>query len=220
MSARVIDLLYECLYWICGVLMVLVYGFRVDGGRRIPRTGPVLLIANHQSYLDIIPLGLAARRRIYFLAKKPLFRSKILAWIMRFFDTVAIDNEGMSRAGLQGILEHLQRGQVVLIFPEGERCWDGKLGELRPGVTLVVRKAKAPVVPMGLAGAFEAWPRTRPWPSFAPPILGRSRKQVAVVVGEPLAGDTLAAMSRDEMLATLQTELQKAVNRAQKLRGC
>jgi 1-acyl-sn-glycerol-3-phosphate acyltransferase len=219
MFARLTDFLYECLYWICGVLLVGTHGFRVQGSRRIPRSGPVLLIANHQSYLDIIALGLAARRRIYFMAKKPLFQSRLLAWIMRFFDTVSIDSEGMSRAGLQGILEHLHKDQVVLVFPEGELCWDGKLGELRPGVSLVIRKAEAPVVPIGLAGAFEAWPRTRLLPRFAPPFLGRSRKQVAAVVGEPLNGKSLGVMPREEMMATLQVELQKVINRAESLRG-
>ena len=219
MYARLTDLLYECLYWVCGTLMVFTHSFRVEGSRRVPRKGPVLLIANHQSYLDIIPLGLAARRRIYFLAKKPLFRSRILAGIMNLFNTVAIDNEGLSRAGLRGILEHLEAGQAVLVFPEGERCWDGKLGELKPGISLLIKKAKAPTVPMGLAGAFEAWPRTRRLPSFAPPFLPWNRKRVAVAVGEPLDGTALAEMPRDEMMAALRVELEKVVRRAERLRS-
>jgi 1-acyl-sn-glycerol-3-phosphate acyltransferase len=221
MYARLTDLLYEFLYWIFGMLMVFSHSFRVEGSRRIPKSGPVLLIANHQSYLDIVPLGLAARRRIFFLAKKPLFRNRILAGIMNLFDTVGIDSEGMSRAGLQGLLDHLERGDVALVFPEGERCWDGKLNELKPGISLLIRKAKkqAQVVPIGIAGAFEAWPRTRRLPRFAPPFLLWTRRRIAVVVGEPLDGQALAAMSRPEMMAALQVELQKVVSRAEKLHG-
>src|SRR5207237_259554 len=57
----VIDLLWEVLYWLLGMLMVHTHSLRVAGTRRIPHSGPVLLIANHQSYLDILPLGLAAQ---------------------------------------------------------------------------------------------------------------------------------------------------------------
>jgi 1-acyl-sn-glycerol-3-phosphate acyltransferase len=214
-----IDLLYETLYWLLGMLLVFTHSLRVSGTRRVPKTGPVLLIANHQSYMDIVPLGLAARRRIYYLAKLPLFQSKILAAIMRFFGTVAVDNEGFSRAGLEGILGCLKERKMVLVFPEGERCWDGKLAELKPGVTLVIKKAKVPIVPIALAGAFDAWPRTRRWMHFAPPFFGWRRERIAVVVGEPLDGALVAELPREEMLKKLTLELTKVVAQAERLRN-
>lgn len=214
-----IDFLYETLYWLLGMLMVFTHSFRVVGTRRIPRTGPVILIANHQSYLDIVPLGLAARRRIFFLAKLPLFKSKVLAAIMRFFGTVSVNNAGFSRGGLEGMLTYLNEGKVVLVFPEGERCWDGKLAELKPGVTLLIKKARAPVVPIGMAGAFEAWPRYRKWPTFAPPFFAWGRNRIAVVVGEPLNGAMVAELPRDEMMKKLTLELTKVVAQAERLRG-
>ncbi len=219
MFAAAINLIYDGLYWSCGMAMILLYGYRVDYRRRVPRNGPVLLIANHQSYLDIIALGLAAQRRVYFLAKRPLFKNRLFGGFMRAFDTISVDSAGFSRSGLEGILEHIKRGLTVLVFPEGERCWDAKLNELKPGVTLLIRKSKATVVPLGLAGAFESWPRFRMLPRLAPPFLSWSRRRIAVSVGEPLDGEQLAKLPRDEVMAILQTELQKAVQRAEKLRG-
>jgi len=217
MFVAAIDLIYECLFWLCGAVMILLFGYRVEHRRRVPRTGPVLLIANHQSYIDIVALGLASRRRVYFLAKKPLFNSRLLGGFMRAFDTISVDSTGFSRSGLEGILEHINRGLTVLVFPEGERCWDGKVSELKPGVTLLIRKSKATVVPMGLAGAFESWPRQRRLPRFAPPFLSWSRGRIAVSVGHALDGEQLAKLPRDEVMAILQTELQKAVQRAERL---
>src|SRR5262249_61824008 len=116
--------------------------------------GTVMLIATHQSYIANVTPGLAARRRIFFLAKLPLFKSRALAAFMRFFGTVSVNNAGFSRGGLDGMLTYLNQGKMVLVFPEGERCWDGKVAELKPGVTLLIKKARAPIIPMGLAGAF------------------------------------------------------------------
>jgi 1-acyl-sn-glycerol-3-phosphate acyltransferase len=201
------------------MLVVFSHGYRVEGRRHVPLRGPALLIGNHQSYLDIPLMGLACRRRIWFLAKKPLFNNLLLRWIMDLFGTVAVDNEGFSRAGLEGILQELKKGHVVLIYPEGERTWDGKLGPLKPGVTLLVRRARCPIVPVGIAGAFEAWPRTRRLMRLAPPFLSWSRERIAVSVGEPIDGAALAEREREEILEDLQKSLRCAVEKAERLRG-
>ncbi len=218
-ARRLVALIYPLLYFPIGLLATFTHSYRSEGGRHVPLTGPVLIIGNHQSYLDIVMMGLAIPRRVHFLAKKALFQSRILAWIMDGFETVAVDNEGFSRAGLHGILDELKKRRAVLIYPEGERCWDGKLAPLKPGVSLLVRKARCPVVPVGIAGAFDAWPRTRSFMRFAPPFSNRSRARIAVSVGKPIDGARLAEMERDEMLAVLETELRKVVERAEKLRG-
>src|SRR5262249_54209685 len=157
-----IDLIYIALRWIVGMLAILCFGYRFE--RRIPHPsqGPVLVLANHQSYLDILLISLACNWRLFFVARVGLAKSRILAWIMQQFQTVLIDNEGLGRAGLQAVEKLLREGRALLIFPEGERTWDGKMQELKPGVTLVIRRVpNLTVVPTAIAGAFEAWPRFR-----------------------------------------------------------
>jgi len=158
---RLIDLIYPLLYYPIGLFAVFSHSFRIEGRRNVPATGPVLLIGNHQSYLDIVMMSLACPRRIHFLAKMPLFGNWLLAAVMRLFETISVDSEGFSRAGLEGILLKLKKNRAVLIYPEGEREWEDKLAPLKPGVSLLIRKARCPIVPVGIAGAFAAWPRTR-----------------------------------------------------------
>ena len=79
----------------------------------------------------------------------------------------AIDRD-FGKAGLQKTLALLDEGRAVLVFPEGERTHDGELEPFKAGISLLVKKVKAPIVPVGIAGAFDAWPRGRNRPRFAP----------------------------------------------------
>jgi len=211
--------LYEFLYWTIGVLMIFTHGLRIVGRNRIPKKGPVLLIGNHTSYLDIIVGGLACRRRVFFLARKTLAKNKILAFIMDFYDTTLIDQEGFSRSGLQGVLEHLAKGRVVFVYPEGERTHHGGLARFKPGITLLLRKVQVPIVPIGVAGVFETWPRWRAWPSFAPPFLAWRPQRIGVCVGEPIPPEKYANLFREEMLDFLFAKLTWCVEGAQKLQA-
>jgi 1-acyl-sn-glycerol-3-phosphate acyltransferase len=117
------------------------------------------------------------------------------------------------------LLQELGKGHVVLVYPEGERTWNGKLAPLKPGVTLLVRRARCPIVPVGIAGAFDSWPRFRRVMRLAPPWLGWRSARVAVSVGEPIDGAALANRDREEILEELQKALARVVDRAERLRG-
>jgi 1-acyl-sn-glycerol-3-phosphate acyltransferase len=206
-------------FWRGVTFTALTFGFsyRVEGQRNIPRTGPVLLIANHQSWFDPILVGLASPRHLCFLARKTLFRSPALSRLMRSLGTSPVDQEGFAREGLRTVLDHFQAGRAVLIFPEGERCWDGKIHPLRPGVTLLIKKGMIPIVPVGIAGAWDAWPRWRWLPTLSPLVLAPSKAAIAVSVGKPLDGRRYADLHREEMLAALSDELNKAWAKAKRL---
>src|SRR3954467_10758500 len=90
---------------------------RTEGGRHVPRKGPALLIANHQSYLDPVLVGMASPRHLCFLARKTLFRHRVFAWLIRSLHAVPVDQEGVAKEGLKAILRQLEAGQAVLVFP-------------------------------------------------------------------------------------------------------
>jgi 1-acyl-sn-glycerol-3-phosphate acyltransferase len=220
MSERLIDLIYFLARWTVGMWAIICFGFRFKRPQGLPASGPVLVLANHQSYLDILLIGLACNRRLFFVARVGLARNPALAWLMRQFQTVLIDNEGIGKAGLLAVEKMLTEGRALLIFPEGERTWDGKMQELKPGVTLLIRRVQnLTVVPVAIAGAFEAWPRFRRLPKLVPPFLLRKRERIAVCVGKSISGERLAEIPKRDMLGMLHAEMSDCLKQAEELRG-
>jgi 1-acyl-sn-glycerol-3-phosphate acyltransferase len=212
------SLWYEGTFWASMTGLTLGFSLRTEGMEHVPRHGPALLIANHQSFLDPPLVGVAARRPLRYLARKTLFRRPALAWLIRSLNAVPIDQEGLGLEGLRVILHQLQAGQAVLVFPEGERTHDGSILPLRPGIQLLIKRARAPIVPVGIAGAFEAWPRWRPFPIPAPLFLPPGKGTLAVSVGPPLDAHHFLELPRDRVLAELFAHLQHVAQRAERLR--
>jgi 1-acyl-sn-glycerol-3-phosphate acyltransferase len=198
--------------------MTFGFSLRTQGHHHVPRQGPALLISNHQSFLDPILVGLAVRRHAVFLARQSLFRHRPLAWLMRSLHAVPVKLEGFAREGLQAILEQLRAGRVVGIFPEGERTQNGQMSPFRPGILLLMKRLEIPIVPIGIAGAFDAWPRWQPYPTPAPLFLPAKKGTIAVSVGPPMDSHRFAGQPREKVLADLFVEVQKQKERAQRLR--
>ena len=136
------------------------FHWRVYHPERVPATGPVILAANHASFIDPPLVGAGVRRHISFLARRTLFDS-VVGIALRSWRVVPVDRDGGGGAGLKAILDRLLEGGAILLFPEGTRTADGRLQSARSGVGLVVIKSAAPVVPVRVFGTFEAFGRDR-----------------------------------------------------------
>ena len=140
--------------------------------------GPVILAANHQSFLDPGFAGGASRRAIYFLARRTLLDGAFLGWILPKLNVIPVDSEtGKDRTALKALIRILRAGQGTLVFPEGQRTPDGNLQPAQPGLGLVIAKTLAPVVPIRMFGAYDAWPIHEKWPRPG---------RITVVIGEPI----------------------------------
>jgi 1-acyl-sn-glycerol-3-phosphate acyltransferase len=218
MSRLVSAVVYEFFYWTTCFVYVIGFRLRVTGRQNIPRRGAILFIANHQSFLDPVAIGLAIRRHVHYLARKTLFGNPVFGGWLRIVNCVPIDQEGVGKEGIRNILGRLEAGYPVLVFPEGERSEDGRMQPLRPGIVLLVSRVRAPIVPVGVAGAFDAWPRHRAWPLFSPLFLPPSRRTIAVAYGPPRAPATLDGLSREQVLTVLYDDIAAAVKQAEALR--
>jgi 1-acyl-sn-glycerol-3-phosphate acyltransferase len=142
----------------------------------VPKTGPVLLVANHQSHLDPVLVGLACPRQLKYLARHDLFFWPFSWWI-RALGAVPIDRKRGALGGIKTTLKLLEEREAVLVFPEGSRTPDGSLHALLAGFCLLARRSGATVVPLAIRGAYDSMPRGSLFPrpcsitlAFAPAI--------------------------------------------------
>jgi len=184
--------LYDMLWVLCRTLGVAVFGFRSRFVEPLPKTGPLIVLSSHQTFLDPLLLGLATDRRLSSLARSSLYRFKPFAAVITALDALPIDRESSALKAMKVVIARLKRGAAVTIFPEGSRTTDGQLGEFKSGFALIAKRAAAPIVPVAIVGAFECWPRTRLLPRP-----GRIRLEFGAI----LTAAEVAALSEREIFA-------------------
>lgn len=177
---------------ICRIVTSLAFDLKVYGVHRLPQEGGVLVVSNHQSYLDPVLLAVRTRRPLSYMAKSELFRHKAFTWLIRALGAFPVRQGAGDVRAIKEAIERVQEGHALVIFPEGSRSHDGKLLPVEPGVALVIRKAKVPVVPCVIDGAYRAWPKGAKFPRPAP---------VRIIYGHPI---DLTGMDRDQVVTVIQ----------------
>lgn len=199
-------------YWLTStglwITWKLLYRLRTNNRLVVPAEGPVVLLANHTSHFDPPLVGGATRRQLSYLARDTLFVGA-LGWLIRSYDAVPVDREGTGLAGIRATLKRLKQGGAVLLFPEGSRSDDGELQELKPGFIALVRRSRAAIVTIGIAGAHKAWPRGQKRPGFFKPI--------AMHYDQPISADEIAELDDEQLLAQIAQRLQASLEAAREL---
>jgi len=174
--------------WTLFRLMYATYfRWQVFNAERVPVTGGVILASNHASFLDPPLVGSGLKRPINYLARESLFHNPVAGWVLRNWQAVPVDRDGGGARGLKAILDRLNKGGGIILFPEGTRTKDGKLQPARSGIGLTVIKSEAPVVPARVFGTFECY--SKRW-KFHKPI------RLAVKYGKPMMFDALSAEAK------------------------
>jgi 1-acyl-sn-glycerol-3-phosphate acyltransferase len=164
---------YATLWCPCWAISQVWFAYRYYGRTNVPTDGPVLLVSNHQSHLDPVLVGLACPRRLKYLARHDLFFWPFSWWI-RALGAVPIDRTRGAVGGMKTTLQLLKQNEAVLVFPEGSRTYDGRLGPLRAGFCLLARRSGASIVPVAIQGAHAAMPRGSTFPRPCPITLAFS----------------------------------------------
>jgi 1-acyl-sn-glycerol-3-phosphate acyltransferase len=197
-------MLYACLKPVAVALMRLLFRVRADGQHHVPRTGAVLLVANHSSLVDPPVIGGMTPRPISFLAKAELFGIPFLGWLIRQLNARPLRREGADPSALRTALRVLEEQRALLVFPEGTRGDEGVLRPAKPGAGLLAVLSGATVVPVYIAGSGRAWPRGR-W--FPRPC------RITVSFGAPLRFERHAGNSRKESYEAATAEMMSAIAR-------
>jgi 1-acyl-sn-glycerol-3-phosphate acyltransferase len=188
------ELLVRPMSWL---MLFLLYRHRVWGMRNVPDRGPVLLLSNHQSYLDLNAIGVSLdRRHFHSMARWTLFEHAWFAWLIRALNAFPVQQGKSDIKSIRKALELLNKGHLLLIFPEGSRTDDGMVHAFNPGLMLLIRRAKPTVVPMAVEGVHDAWAIHQSHP--------RLRGQIGALFGEPITSQQLLAMGSEAAILHLQ----------------
>ncbi|MCB1232175.1 MAG: 1-acyl-sn-glycerol-3-phosphate acyltransferase [Verrucomicrobiae bacterium] len=152
--------IYRLGYTLSNLVARLYFRRRVIHPEKLAVPGGCLVVANHTSFLDPPMIGSAFPEAIHYMARKTLFSNKVADWIYRHCNAIPVNQERPELATIKRILQLVDQGEKVLIFPEGERTRDGQLKEKgAPGIGMLIAKSKKPILPVRLYGAYEAFPR-------------------------------------------------------------
>ena len=173
---------------------------RVEGLERIPRTGGVILAANHISNADPVVVGAWVttalwRRRIHWLGKRELFDWPIFGWLAAHCGVHPVDRSTADVEAYRLATRILEAGHVLMIFPEGTRSPTGDLQEAKDGLATLAMRTGAVIIPIGVNNSDAVWAKGRKLPSPFP------RRTITVRIGEPFSATGLVPPGTDRRAA-------------------
>ncbi len=186
---------------------------KVFGVENFPSEGAVLVVSNHQSFFDPVLVGYGLDRELDYMARDTLFKNKLFVKLIKSLNAFPVKRGEIDIGAVKETLRRLKNGRAVLLFPEATRTADGKIREFKPGIAMLAKKAKVPVVPAVIEGAFDAWPRTRKLPRPFVPIY--------VMFSEPIYPEDYERISPEEFvgriynkMVEMQGELKRKMGKA------
>lgn len=163
-SARIA---YPIIRHTAGPLIKGIWIDQVEGLENIPKTGPVIVASNHQSYFDFLCFVAASPRKVHYLAAEKFYKSRMWRPIMNATGQIKVERESHDKAGVyKTVYSALSQGEMIGIFPEGTRSADGEIHKPFTGVAKFALNAKVPVLPVGIIGTYDIMSRHDKRPKF------------------------------------------------------
>ena len=173
-------------------------------------SGPLIVAPVHRSNLDAPLLVTLTQRRLNFLSKESLFSPKPVGWFLSALGAIPISRGTGDREALKAAQTLLEKGESIVVFPEGTRQIGNKVGEVFDGAAFLAARTGAKIVPVGIAGTEQALPSGAKFPK---------RARVCYVVGEPMElsnpqGGRVTAPLRKDFSEKLALRLQDVFDEA------
>lgn len=187
--------------------------FRLEhfGAENTPKTGGVLVVANHASNLDPTTIACGLPRQVHFLAKEELFTG-VLGKFLRKVNAHRLAKSGIDRTALRTCVELLKEGHLLMVFPEGSRTEDGNLLPPQPGSALIAIQSQSLILPTYIDGSLHAMPRGSK--TIRP-------HKIRVFVGKPFSydEDLDPTLIKKEQYARLSAKMMERIAELQELAG-
>jgi 1-acyl-sn-glycerol-3-phosphate acyltransferase len=213
-AIRVPEIVYRMVKGLAGLLCLAFFRVRVEGRSIIPESGAAILAPVHRSFIDFLIVGTTiTRRKVFFMAKDDLWHSRLLGAFLDSFGAFPVNREGADRLALDRSQDVLERGELLILFPEGTRRTGPVIENLHEGAAFLAARTGAPIIPIGIGGTSEAMPKGRRLPR---PV------KVTLVIGDPIppperVGNGRVARNRVHALTEqLRSELQTLYEIAEK----
>lgn len=200
-------------------LLALIYfrGYSRNRGR-LPKTGGVIISPVHRSNLDVPLLGSTCPRRLRYLAKGSLFRSRFWGWFLTVVGGFPLDRDAKAdRGAMKAALGVLERGEALVVFPEGERKEGPWVHPMIDGAVWLSHKSGAPILPVGIGGSARAMPKGANLPKPS---------KLVFHYGEPIPapgnadGSRVSRRQLTRFSDELRETLQQLFDEAQAMAGC
>lgn len=196
---------------ICWCVCRMCFRLRYYGLENVPQEGGLLLASNHQSFLDPILCGIKLKRVLCFLARDTLFENKVFGRLLRSVNAIPVKRGQGDTAAMKAVIDKLNQGKGVCLFPEGTRSLYGRISELKPGFALLCQRGHAAILPTIVDGAFECWPKDRKWPKLG--------SEIRICYGSAITADQVKQANPRELAIKLTEILRKMQNDCRKAQG-
>lgn len=190
-------LAYKIVYTLARFFFKCCFRLKIYGLEHF-RPGAAVIVANHTSFYDPPVLSISCPEEVHFLAKQSLFKIPLLGALIRTLNSHPVTHGASDAAVFRMMIDLLQEGKKLILFPEGKRSFTGELLPLERGLGFLVQKAGCRIIPAYIHGAFAAWPRGRKFPK----LFGR----MAVVFGSPIECEEKADKRAAQLEITARTE--------------
>ena len=147
--------MYRFLCNIVGAFVRILFRIEVNGGENIPAEGGAIICANHISNWDPVLLQILIKRHIYFMSKEELFHVFFIGWIMKKIGAIPVKRSGSDLTAIKHAFKTVNGGEILGIFPTGQREKVKGEGEVKAGVGLIAGKTKAPIIPIHISANFK-----------------------------------------------------------------
>lgn len=184
------------------IFFKVVYRHAVYGREHLYRGGAILA-SNHVSNLDPPIVAISWFDEVHFLAKESLFKIPVLGWLIRALNAHPISGDASDIKVIKQTCRLLEEGKHVVLFPEGTRSLDNTLSEIKPGIGMLVLRAKAAIIPIYIHGTFEIWNKSRKFPK----LTGRT----ACVFGSPIISSNFLHLDKKEAQKEITRQLYQSI---------
>jgi 1-acyl-sn-glycerol-3-phosphate acyltransferase len=160
-------MLYKITRWLGKIILKVYFRVHIKGLENIPDNEACIVVANHASFLDPFLISIIAPRVIHYITYAFFYYHPACHWFCKRTYCIPLKKDGKDISALKKSLQLLKGGEIVAIFPEGKRSETGQLGKGEPGVALIALKAGVPILPVGIQGAYESYPKGSKFPKPA-----------------------------------------------------